>query len=87
MEFDPDEYQKFKYHRYVQKSYVPTPLRAPRTIWEQTQTFLLNIYFLGGAFLLAWLVPSHNLCDKRCNTNQLGKTTINVKLLAILNNR
>ena len=23
VEFDPDEYQKFKYHRYVQKSYVP----------------------------------------------------------------
>ena len=22
LEFDPDEYQKFKYHRYVQKSYV-----------------------------------------------------------------
>ena len=27
VEFDPDGYQKFKYHRYVQKSYVPTPLR------------------------------------------------------------
>ena len=26
VEFDPDEYQKFKYDRYVQKSYVPTPL-------------------------------------------------------------
>ena len=32
------------------------------------------------------MVPSHNLCDKR-NTNQLGKITINVKLLAVLNNR
>ena len=32
------------------------------------------------------MVPSHNLCDKRC-TNQLGKITINVKLLAVLNNR
>ena len=29
VEFHPDEYQKFKYHRYVQKSYVPTPARAP----------------------------------------------------------
>ena len=26
VEFDPDEYQKFKYHHHVQKSYVPTPL-------------------------------------------------------------
>ena len=26
VEFDPDEYQKFKYHRYVQKSYVPSLL-------------------------------------------------------------
>ena len=42
-EFDPDEYQKFKYHRYVQKSHVPTPLRAPITILEQAQTFLINI--------------------------------------------
>ena len=23
-EFNPDEYQKFKYHRHVQKSHVPT---------------------------------------------------------------
>ena len=29
VEFDIDDYQKFKYHRYVQKSYVPTPHRAP----------------------------------------------------------
>ena len=29
VEFDPDESQKFKYHRYVQKSFVPTPLRGP----------------------------------------------------------
>ena len=42
VEFNPDEYQKFKYHRYVQKSYGPTPLRAPITTWERTQTFLLN---------------------------------------------
>ena len=56
-EFDTDEYQKFKYHRYVQKSYVPTPLRAPITTWEQTQTFLLNIYIY---FFLPSSVPSHN---------------------------
>ena len=37
-----DEYQKFKYHLYVQKSYVPTPLRAPITTWEQIQTFLIK---------------------------------------------
>ena len=42
VEFDPDEYQKFKYHRYVQKSYVPTPLIEPITIWDQTQTFLIQ---------------------------------------------
>ena len=42
VEFDADEYQKFKYHRHVQKSYVPTPLRVPINTWEQTQTFLLN---------------------------------------------
>ena len=42
VEFDPDEYQKFKYNGYVQKSYVPTPLRAPITTWEQTQTFLIK---------------------------------------------
>ena len=33
---------KFNYHRYVQKAYVPTPLRAPKTTWEQTQTFLIK---------------------------------------------
>ena len=27
--FDPDEYQKFKYHGHVLKSYVPTSPRAP----------------------------------------------------------
>ena len=53
VEFDPDEYQKFKYHRYVQKSYVPTPPRPPVTIWEQSQTFLINI---GRSS-----VSSHNL--------------------------
>ena len=42
VEFDPDEYQKFKYHRYVQKSLVPTPLRAPITTWEETQTFSIK---------------------------------------------
>ena len=42
MEFDRDEYQKFKYHRYVQKLYVPTLLRAPITILEQTQTFSIK---------------------------------------------
>ena len=46
VEFDPDEYQIFKYHCYVQKSYVPAPLRAPITTWEQTETFLLNILFV-----------------------------------------
>ena len=51
----PDEYQKFKYYRYVQKSYVPTPLRAPITTWGQTQTFLLNVFCLPSS------VPSHNL--------------------------
>ena len=42
VEFDPDEYQKFKYHRYVQKSYVSTHLRAPVTTLEQTQPFLIK---------------------------------------------
>ena len=38
VEFDHDEYQKFKFNRYVQKSNVPTPLGAPITIiWEQSQ--------------------------------------------------
>ena len=80
MEFDPDEDQKLKYQRNVQKSYVPTPLRAPITTWEQTQTFLLkNLIF--RQFL-------HTICcDKRCNTNQFEKITINVKLLAVLNYR
>ena len=53
VEFDADEYQKFKYHRYVRKSYVPTPPRAPTSIWEQSQTFLINI---GHS-----TVPTHNL--------------------------
>ena len=63
MIFDPDEYQQFKYHRYVQKSYVKRydvqksyiviPLSAPITIWEQSQTILLKI---GPS-----PVPSHNL--------------------------
>ena len=80
MEFDPDEYQKFKYRRYVQKSDVPTPLRALITTWEQTQTFLLKKFDLRQ-FL-------HTICcDKHCNTNQLGKRTFNVKLLAVLNYR
>ena len=39
VEFDPDEYQKFKYHCYVQKSYVPTPLRPPITILEHLKPF------------------------------------------------
>ena len=42
VEFDPDEYQKFKYHRYVQKSYVPTPPYIEHhaiPIWEQSKTF------------------------------------------------
>ena len=34
---------KFKYHRYVQKSYVPTPPRAPITLWGQSQSFLIKI--------------------------------------------
>ena len=46
VEFDPDEYQKFKDHRYVQKLYVPTSLRAPITTWEQTQTFLIKKFYL-----------------------------------------
>ena len=43
--FVSNEYQKFKYHRYVQKSYVPKPPRAPMTciIWEQSRTFLIKI--------------------------------------------
>ena len=53
VEFDPDEYQKLKYHRYAQKSYVPTPLRAPITTREQTQKFLLKNW--------PSTVPSHNL--------------------------
>ena len=51
--------------------YVPTPLRAPITIWEQSQTFL-EISDLRQ-FL-------HTICcDKHCNTNQLGKIANNVK--------
>ena len=42
VEFDPDEYQEFKCHRYFQKSYVPTPLRAPIITWEQTQNFVIK---------------------------------------------
>ena len=63
VEFDPDEYQKFKYHRYVQKSYVPTSLRALITTLEQTQTFILkNVYlFIIIIFFLPSSVPSHNL--------------------------
>ena len=80
MEFYPSEYQKFKYHRYVQKSYVATPLRAPITTWEQTQTFLLKKINIRQ-FLRTIC------CDKRCNTNLLGNITINVKLLPILNYR
>ena len=53
VEFDPDEYQKFKYHRNVQKSYVPTPPRAPITIiWDQSLTFLIKF---------RTLFPSYNL--------------------------
>ena len=51
VEFDPDQYQKFKYHRYVQKSYVPTPHRAPITTWEQTQTFLIKNSTFDRQFL------------------------------------
>ena len=41
MEFDPDEYQKMKYHRYFQKSYVPTPPKVPiPTIWLLWLTLL-----------------------------------------------
>ena len=29
VEFNPDEYKKFKYCRKLQKSYVPTPPRVP----------------------------------------------------------
>ena len=42
VEFDPDEHKKFEYHRFVQKSYVPTPLRALITTCEQPQTFLIK---------------------------------------------
>ena len=45
VEFDPDQYHKFKYHRYVQKSYVPTPLRSPITTWEQTNPNIFNTTF------------------------------------------
>ena len=51
VEFDPHEYQKFKYNRYVQKSYVPTPPSAPITTWEQTQTNLCNKNFDLRQFL------------------------------------
>ena len=68
VEFDNEEYQKFKYHRYVQKSYVPSPLRAPITTWEQTQTFLVkkstfvscytmwrNSIYLKSMLIKAWV--------------------------------
>ena len=77
-EFDPDEYQKFKYHHYIQKSY--TSYRASITTWEQNPK-LLNIKFDLRQFL-------HTICcGKRCNTNQFGKITINVKLLGFLIDR
>ena len=38
VEFDSDEYWKFKYYRYVQKSYVPTPPRAPITMHTGTSS-------------------------------------------------
>ena len=52
VEFDPDEYQKFNYDRYVPKSYVPTPLRAQITTWEQTQTFLINFFTFVSSFTM-----------------------------------
>ena len=52
VEFNPDEYQKLKYNRFVQKSYVPTPLRAPITTWKQTQTFLIKHSTFTSSFTM-----------------------------------
>ena len=35
VEFDPNKYQKFKYHRYVQKSYVPQSSQLQRVHKDQ----------------------------------------------------
>ena len=78
VEFDLDDYQKFKFHHYVQKSCVPTPTRAPITILKQSQTFSKKSDLCHFLYTVC--------CDIRCNTNQLGKITNHVKkLLTSLN--
>ena len=79
MEFDPDEYQKFKYHCYVQRSCVPAPPRAPITILEQFQTFLKieksNLIFRKIEKSFTQSVVTNVVMQ----ANQLGKITNNVK--------
>ena len=54
---------------------VPTPLRAPITTNLSIKKIDLRQFL-------------HTICcDKRCNTNQLGKIDINVKFLDVLNYR
>ena len=79
VEFDPDKYQKLKYHRYVQKSYVPTP-RAPITnhVGE-----IPNLFYKSWTFVSSF--TQSDVTCVNCNTNQLGKITDRVKLLALLN--
>ena len=66
---------KFKSHMYQHL------LQSTNNHMGTNTNLSINIFFDLRQFL-------HTICcDKRCNTNQLGKITINVKLLAVLNNR
>ena len=42
VEFDLDDYQKFKYHHHIQKSYVSTLHRAPMSIILEQSKILKN---------------------------------------------
>ena len=46
VEFDPIEYHKFKYHCYVQKSYVPTSMSTKNHIGTITNLFNKNQSFV-----------------------------------------
>ena len=60
VDFNPDEYQTFNYHRNVQKSHVPTPARVPTIIiWEYSLTVLINSelrHFLDTCNLLIHVI-------------------------------
>ena len=71
---DTDEYQKFKYHRYVQKSYVLTPHRAPINICMGT---IPNLSNKNRTFISSFTQSDvYKIC---CETNQLGIVTNKVK--------